>query len=128
MRSICFKAMVLALAAVCLASSVYTGRAQHYPLITSATKWRYSHMNLDFGTEWRANAYDDTVAGWQGPGNILFGFETAPGEYSSPGPFIEPQFFKTMFPDPLTENPYVTNYYFRTHFTMPNIAANLRPL
>src|SRR5438105_12809585 len=129
MRSNCFKAMVLALAAVCLASSVYTTKAQHYSLISTDTKWRFSHQNLDFGTAWRANAYDDTVTGWEGPSNILFGFETTPAEYTAPAsPAIGGVNFRTKFPDPVTEVPFVTNYYFRTHFTMPNVPVNLRSL
>ncbi len=114
--------MVLAAMAMCVMASAV---AQDYQLITSATKWRYSHQNLDFGTAWRAPAYDDTVAGWEGPGSILFGYETTPAEYSGPPAPIPPQTFKTMFVSPLTEVPFVTNYYFRTHFTVPNIAPNL---
>src|SRR6266852_658879 len=111
MRSICFKTMTLAWIVASLAASVATSSAQTTPLITSATKWRYNHQNLELGTAWRAVGYDDTnTAGWMPPSSILFGFETTPAVYSAPGAGIEPQTFKTMFPDPVTETPYVTNY------------------
>src|SRR5207253_7309882 len=54
--------------------------------------------------------------------NILFGFETTPDEYL---PFT----FRTGqggdFPNPTNVVPYITNYYFRTRFTMPDLPADL---
>lgn len=116
--------MLLALIAVSLGGIPHSGRAQIYQLITANTTWRYNQQNLELGAAWREPAYDDTAAGWEGPSNILFGFETLPASYSFPLAPIPPQSFKTMFVSPVTVNPYVTNNYFRTHFTVPDIPTN----
>src|SRR5437870_3418835 len=120
MRTYSFKATVLALLAIGLTAGVETARAQsEIQLVTPTTGWRYnkSGANLGASSVWAASAYSDTVAGWEGPGTMLFGFETTQAEYL---PFT----FNTAFPDPATQSPFVTNYYFRTHFTMPNMSPS----
>ncbi len=126
MRTRFINGMLLSLLlAGCQAMTINFAHAQQYQLISVNTPWRYNRENLELGTAWRAPAYDDTIASWEGPSNILFGYETTPVEYSSPGASIGPQTFKTMFADPLTDHPYVTNYYFRTHLFIPDIPADL---
>ena len=116
------KPFILAIFSVWIALAVESGRAQNTPLISSDSKWRYDESGLELGNAWKAAAYDDSS--WMGPSNILFGFETTPGEYQTQAG-IEPLSFRTPLPDPATQ--FITNFYFRTHFTMPNIASNLRP-
>jgi len=116
MRTNCYKPMLLALTALCLMAG-HTAKAQTYSLITTDTDWRYNQTGTYLGTAWRTAGYDDTVAGWEGPGKMLFGFETTPAEYA---PFT----FNTPFPDPQNPNTnFRTNFYFRTHFTMPSVPA-----
>ena len=117
----CFSPRALALIAVCLTITIRNGAGASYQLITVETTWRYNQTADDLGTAWVAPTYDDTTPGWKGPSNILFGFETTPAEYL-------PLTFRTGqggdFPNPTNVVPYVTNYYFRTHFMMPNLAAH----
>src|SRR5262249_36162198 len=91
-----------------------TGCAQTLTLVTTNTIWRYNKSGANLGATWTTPGYDDTIAGWEGPGRMLFGAETTPSVYL---PFS----FNTIFPDPSTQSPFVTNYYFRTHFTVPNL-------
>jgi len=102
--------MVLALLAVGLGEWIQTANAQEQQWVTWSSSWRYNKSGANLGTAWTAPAYNDTVAGWEGPGMPLFGFEGTPNEYL-------PLTFVTPFPDPVTQTPYITNYYFRTHFT-----------
>ena len=112
MRSKCFKAVMLALFSVGLAAVVESGWAQSLQLVTMNTSWKYNKSGANLGTGWVATGYNDTVAGWEGPGLPLFGFESTPDIYL-------PYTFNTLFPDPTTVNPYVLTYYFRAHFNMP---------
>jgi len=89
-------------------------------LITTSTMWRYNQTGTNLGTAWQAPGYNDTVAGWEGPGLPLFGFETDEGQYNNLGVT-----FNTHFPDPQVAGNFRTNYYFRTHFTMPNYSAGV---
>src|ERR1051326_5090047 len=111
-----FKALVLISSAVWLAVFQSLGAAV-YQLVTVDTPWRYNQTGTNLLTAWTAPNYDDTGPGWKGPSNILFGFETEAFEYL-------PLTFRTGnggdFPNPTNVVPYVTNYYFRTHFTMPS--------
>src|SRR3989442_1311762 len=104
MRTIDLKAVFVGLTLAGLAVGVDTGRSQEFQLLTFTNTWRYNQSGNDLGTAWKEVGYDDTVAGWEGPGLPLFGFETQPGEY--------PYAFNTMFPDPVTVTPYVNTYYF----------------
>ncbi len=117
-----FTAQALALVVVSLISLVRDASPASYQLITVDTPWRYNQTAADLGTGWVVPTYDDTLPGWKGPSNILFGFETTPTNYL---PFT----FRTGqggdFPSPTNVVPYVTNYYFRTHFTMPNLPSEL---
>ena len=90
-----------------------SGRTETLRLVTMNTPWKYNATGTNLGTDWLAASYDDAAPGWEGPAQPLFGFEATPAEYF-PFPFT------TLFPDP-TNYPgfFVTNYYFRTHFTMP---------
>src|SRR6185436_10298925 len=115
-----FKAIVLALFACWLAADMEPARAQVIPLISLTNLWRYNQTGENLGTEWRAAIYDDTVAGWDGPGLPLFGFETDEGQYNNLGVT-----FNTRFPDPQVASNFRTNYYFRTHFTMPNYSPGV---
>src|SRR5882724_6572052 len=118
MRNNCFKAMVI-LAASCFAAGTNSSRAQTVDtLITTSTTWRYNQTGTNLGTAWQAANYNDTVAGWEGPGLPLFGYEGDVGRYDPLGVF-----FNTSFPDPQVAGNFRTNYYFRTHFTMPNYSA-----
>src|SRR6266478_5441264 len=84
-------------------------------LITTNTGWRFNQSGMDMGTNWVLKDYDDTIPGWEGPGRMLFGFETTPLQYL---PFS----FLTPFPDPQSPiTNFRTNYYFRTHFTVPSL-------
>lgn len=109
--------MVFALGAVFVALGVEGGRGQTVTLITTNTTWRYNQSGTNLGTAWLDPGYDDTAAGWAGPGLPLFGFETTPSEYFDTFGLL----FQTDFGDP--QNPttnFRTNYYFRTHFNMPS--------
>jgi len=115
MRTSCYTPLLVT--ALCLVAGLHNGNAQTYSLITTDTEWRYNQTGTDLGVAWQAPAYDDTVAGWEGPGKMLFGYETTPAEYL---PFT----FNTPFPDPQNPNTnFRTNFYFRTHFTMPSVPA-----
>src|SRR5260221_9732990 len=119
MRKNCFKAVVLAFVSVGILSGAYSGKAQPVNLVTTNTTWRYNQTGAELGTAWRARSYDDTVSGWEGPGLPLFGFEGNEVQYNNIGVY-----FQTRFPDP--QNPtsnFRTNFYFRTHFTMPSVSA-----
>ena len=118
MRINSFKAIILAVVSVWLAVSVETGWAQPLQLVTMDAMWRYNQSGANLLTAWRAAAYNDSAAGWEGPGQILFGYEPMAAEYA-------PLTFRTPFPDPLTVSPFVTNYYYRTHFNFPNNPANV---
>jgi hypothetical protein len=104
--------MVLALLAVGLGEWIQTANAQEQQWVTWSSSWRYNKSGANLGTAWTAPAYNDTVAGWEGPGMPLFGFETSPNVYA---PLTFPA--ASAFPDPTTQSPFITNYYFRTHFT-----------
>jgi len=118
MRNNCIKAMVLILVSCWFAADVKTAGAQTLQLINLTNNWRYNQSGANLGTAWQARTYDDTVAGWEGPGTLLFGFEGDVGRYDPLGVF-----FNTTFPNPQTAGNFRTNYYFRTHFTMPNYSA-----
>src|SRR4051794_2326143 len=116
MKMNCFKTLALALFSVGLVAAVDSGSAQMLELVTPSKTWRYNQTGAELGTAWRAPAYNDNVAGWEGPGLPLFGFETDENQYNALGVT-----FNTRFPDP--QNPtsnFRTNFYFRTHFTMPS--------
>jgi len=119
----CFKAIVLALFSCWLAADTETARAQVIPLITLTNLWRYNQTGENLGTEWRAANYDDTVAGWDGPGLALFGYETDETQYNTAFGVA----FNTRFPGPQSSYPdnFRTNYYFRTHFTMPSYSTGI---
>src|SRR5438552_9245087 len=116
MRINSFKAILPALFSIWLTATVDIGQAQTLELVNTDTTWRYNQAGVDLGTGWRAPTFNDS--GWEGPGQILFGYETTPAEYS-------PLTFRTPFVDPLTVFPEVNTYYFRTHFTMPNNPPNI---
>src|SRR5438045_9581156 len=118
MQKNCFKAIVLGLFAVCGTVGVQQGKAQSLQLVTITTPWRYNQSGADLGTPWRTTNYVDTIAGWEGPGLRLFGFETTPTEY--------PYVFNTPFVDPTTVNPSVITYYFRDIFNIPNYTPTVR--
>src|SRR5438876_3836000 len=111
--------LIASLFSIWLGAGAHTCTAQDLQLIGADTQWRYNKSGTELGTAWRNAAYDDTGSGWEGPGMILFGFETTPATYA-------PLTFRTPLPDPLAQ--FVTNFYFRTHFTMPNVPANLLAL
>src|SRR5438093_6981159 len=121
MRINCLKAIRLTLFVIGLAAAVDTGSAQTpVQLITTNTPWRYNKTGDNLGTAWTNRTYNDLVAGWEGPGLPLFGYETDEAQYNAIGVF-----FNTRFPDPVTVTPYVTNYYFRAHFSMPNTSPGI---
>src|SRR2546430_1404393 len=96
MRNNCFKATVLAIFSIWLVVDQYTARSQSaIPLVTLNTTWRYNQTGADLGTAWQARNYTDTIAGWEGPGLPLFGFESDEAQYAAIG---AP--FNTRFPDP----------------------------
>src|SRR5437763_5232418 len=70
----CLSAM--ALISVCLVTHVNNSKADTLQSITLSTDWRYNQTGTNLGAAWIAPDYDDTVAGWEGPGLPLFGFET----------------------------------------------------
>jgi len=86
------------------------------PLITLTNLWRYNTNNLELGTAWRTPEFNDSE--WGGPGLALFGFETDELQYNNLGVY-----FNTRFNDPQTDHPFVTNYYFRTRFRVPDYPA-----
>jgi hypothetical protein len=114
MRKNYFKQVVLALIGCWVGCSGGIGKAQTIPLLTPTTPWRYNKTGTELGTAWQARLYNDTVTGWEGPGTMLFGFESTEQEYNNIGVF-----FNTRFPDPQTAGNFRTNFYFRAHFTMP---------
>src|SRR5207249_1345758 len=85
-------------------------------LVTLTNLWRYNTNNLELGSAWRAPTYNDS--GWRGPGLALFGFETDEIQYNNLGVY-----FNTHFNNPLNDQPLITNYYFRTHFQVPDYPA-----
>ncbi|HXI50623.1 MAG TPA: Ig-like domain-containing protein, partial [Candidatus Saccharimonadales bacterium] len=74
--------------------------------------WRYQVQGEDLGTAWRQPGYDDS--GWSN-GMALFGLETTPQAYSDP--------FRTVFPINTTNGVPITNFYFRTGFTLDDPRA-----
>ena len=77
--------------------------------------WRYNTNGLDFGTAWREFDYND--AAWpSGPGIL--------GKEDSGNPTIYSLITSagTLFPSTGNGVYFVTNYYFRTHFTIANKA------
>jgi len=105
---------LLTLLSLWLIIGVNSGQAQLVPLAGADTPWRYNKSGVNLGTAWTQPDYNDSAEGWEGPGVMLFGFETTPAEYA-------PLSFSTVFPDPSTQSPFVTNYYFRAHFTVAGI-------
>src|ERR1043166_6233942 len=108
MRKNYFKQVVLALIGCWVGCSGGIGKAQTIPLLTPTTPWRYNKTGTELGTAWQARLYNDTVTGWEGPGTMLFGFESTEQEYNNIGVF-----FNTRFPDPQTAGNFRTNFYFR---------------
>src|SRR5204863_2267999 len=111
------------LVSISLAAHMYSAKAQPFQLITLTTPtWRYNQSGANLGTAWTAKNYNDNQAGWEGPGLPLFGFESDEAQYANIG---AP--FNTRFPDP--QNPratnFRTNFYFRTHFTMPSYSPDV---
>src|SRR5947209_3951176 len=109
-----YRVTILALFSFWAALGVNSATAAFFPLLTVTNSWRYNQSGDDLGNAWRAPAYDDTLPGWEGPSNMLFGFETTPGVYL---PFT----FQTQFQDPSNVVPYVITYYFRTHCSFPDV-------
>jgi hypothetical protein len=72
------------------------------------TFWRYDQSQQDFGTAWRAPAYDDS--GWTGTGQALFD-----GKSGSPR-FLQEPIRTTLTLNGAGGNA-IPTYYFRTHFT-----------
>jgi len=108
---------LVALSVVSLLACAKMANGQNpLPLITLTNLWRYNTNNLELGTAWRAPAFNDS--GWQGPGLALFGFETDELQYNNLGVY-----FNTHFTDPFSDRPFITNYYFRTHFQFPAYPA-----
>jgi hypothetical protein len=107
------------LVSLCFARALVFGQ-DDVQLITRTTQWRYNRSGTDLGVAWIAPSYDDTLAGWEGPAQPLFGFETDEGQYNALGvPFL------TRFADPLGVDTngisnFRTNFYFRTHFNLPS--------
>lgn len=84
--------------------------ATNTPLITLAnSSWEVNASGTDLSTNWLAQDYDDTVAGWA-TGDGLFGYTPYPASY----PAIQ---------TPLASGP--NTYYFRTHFPWTNDTANV---
>jgi hypothetical protein len=129
--------MMAGLALIGWASSMNSGRAQIIPesftLITFTNTWHFNSSGTDLhsmiasGTDWRAPTYiADPSVGWDlgglGPQNglPLFGFpnQTQLADW--------PPGFRTLFPNPVTQMPYIVTYYYRTHFNLPtNNVANI---
>src|SRR5437660_9347485 len=87
MRSNCSKAIILALFSTFLAVSIQQAGAQATTnvLVTLSTTWQYNQSGANLGTAWTAPGYNDTGAGWEGPGLPLFGFESNEAQYSGIG-------------------------------------------
>jgi|ERR1051326_1080935 hypothetical protein len=79
-------------------------QGQDLQVINLDTQWRYNQTGAELGTAWRSPGYDDNSSGWEGPGNILLGFETTPNNYA-------PLTFRTLLHDPAAQ--FITNFYFR---------------
>ena len=77
------------------------------PLLNYTNEWRFFTNGTELGTNWYGNNFDDSA--WPS-GRGLFGFETTPESYTAAP-------FNTVFIDPQLH--FVTNVYFRTHFTLP---------
>src|SRR5689334_3344251 len=61
----------------------------HLELITTNTQWRFNQSGEDVGSGWASTSYDDRALHWEGPGRMLFGFETDEIEYL-PFSFLTP--------------------------------------
>jgi len=111
-QSLCSSALLAMLLLAC----VKVNGQEMLELITTTNLWRYNTNHLNLGTAWRAPAYDDS--GWSGPGLALFGFETDEAQYNNLGVH-----FNNRFTDPSYDQPFITNYCFRTHFQVPDYPA-----
>jgi len=91
-------------------ASTPTPPSTNLSLITlTNSSWQANGSGTDLGTNWLAQGYDDTAAGWIS-GDGLFGYTPSPASY----PAIN---------TPLSSGP--NTYYFRTHFQWTNDTANV---
>ena len=82
------------------------------PIFALSKSWRYNTNGLDFGNAWREFDFND--AAWPSGNGIL-------GKEDSGNPAVFP-YMGTLFPSTSNGVYFVTNYYFRTHFTITNKA------
>jgi hypothetical protein len=93
---------------------VQPGRA--YSMISRNATWRYNDSGTDLGTAWRANNYNDTIAGWKG-GAGKFGYGDPAATFINCDPAPGTPTTQTCIESPLLNDNYITHY-FRTKFTV----------
>lgn len=88
--------------------TVLEARVQYVPLIALTNAWRYDATTNDYGDAWKDIAFED--GGWTGPSNAVF--------YVGNLPVGGPK----RTPLPLSYNgTRIRAFYFRTHFTFPEV-------